>query len=215
MERTEALEKLAQIHRRDLVTLAAELNVPLLGASGKKNKGWAGHTFERYLGLPLNSSRAPNFGSWELKSVSLKVNRQGKLQVKETVALTMLDPVEVIAKEFEESHLYTKLRKQILAVRVWENQVETRSIYLGAFPFDLDDHELMSDIRADYDLIRVTLRAGQPLSGRLGTWIQPRTKGAGGNAPKTRAFYARTTLVARLIDLDALNIDFAALEAER
>ena len=33
---------------------------------GKKNKGWAGYVIERYLGLPMNSSRAPNFGSWEL-----------------------------------------------------------------------------------------------------------------------------------------------------
>lgn len=30
---------------------------------GRKNKGWAGHTLERYLGLPLNSLRALNFGS--------------------------------------------------------------------------------------------------------------------------------------------------------
>jgi len=36
---------------------------------GKKNKGWAGHTIERFLGLPLNSAQSPNFGSWELKQV--------------------------------------------------------------------------------------------------------------------------------------------------
>lgn len=124
----------------------------------------------------------------------------------------MLDPVEVAAKEFAESHLYTKLRKQILVARVWENQQETRSLYLGAYPFDLDDHELTGDIKADYDLIRATIQAKQPLSGRLGRSIQPRTKGAGGDAPKTRAFYARTGLVARLIDLDELNREFAALE---
>lgn len=92
------------------------------------------------------------------------------------------------------------LVRRTRAGRVWENQAETRSIYLGAYPFDLDDHALMSDIHADYDLIRATLQTGQLLSGRLGQWIQPRTKGAGGNAPKTRAFYARTDLVARLVD---------------
>lgn len=215
MERSEALEKLAQIRRHDLVALAAELGVPLLGASGKKNKGWAGHVFERYLGLPLNSSRAPNFGSWELKSVSLKVNRRGKLQVKETVALTMLDPVEVAAKEFEESHLYTKLRKQVLVVRVWENQAETRSLYLGAYPFDLDDHSLMAGIRADYDRIRSAILAGEPLSGKMGQYIQPRTKGAGSTAPKTRAFYARTGLVAQLIDLEELNREFAEIAGKK
>jgi len=37
----------------------------------KKNKGWAGHVLERYLGLPINSAQSPNFGSWELKIVPL------------------------------------------------------------------------------------------------------------------------------------------------
>ena len=211
MEREEALKKLSQIHGRDLVELAKELQVSKFGASGKKNKGWAGHVFERYLGLPINSSRAPNFGSWELKSASLKVNRFGQLQVKETVAITMLDPVEVMTKEFEESHLYNKLRKQIIVVRVWENVKETRSIYLGAYPFDLNNPEVLETVHADYNIIRQTLIEGRTLSGKLGTYIQPRTKGSGGDKPKTRAFYARTQFVARLINLDELNREYTLL----
>lgn len=208
MERAEALEKLSQIRHRDLVELAQELEVEILGASGKKNKGWAGHVFEAFLGLPRNSSRAPNFGSWELKSVSLKLNRKGELQVKETMAITMLDPREVAQKTFTESHLYTKLRKQILVARLWVDTAETSSIYLGAYPFDLDNHDLMPQVEADYNEIRQAILDGKPLSGSMGKYIQPRTKGAGGDAPKTRAFYARPILIAKIISLPEINVAF-------
>lgn len=144
MERDFGLQKLGELKGKDLVQLASDLGVALIGASGKKNKGWAGHVVERHLGLPLNSSRAPNFGSWELKSVSLKVSKKGVLGVKETMAITMLDPVEVAAKEFEESHLYTKLSKLVVVVRVWENAAETRSFCLGAYPFDLAESDSSS-----------------------------------------------------------------------
>lgn len=210
MERGEALEKLALIHRRDLVELATELQIPIYGESGKKNKGWAGHVFERYLGLPLNSSRAPNFGSWELKSASLQVNRKGILQVKETVAITMMDPVEVMSKDFEESHLYTKLKKQIVVVRVWENREESRSYYLGAYPVDIENHALFSELKADYDAIKKQLQTKGSVSSSIGTYIQSRTKGAG-HGSTSRAFYAKKNLVAQLINLDLLNQEYQEL----
>ena len=108
------------------MTLAEQHGVRIF-VEGKKNKGWAGHTLERILRLPLNSSRAPNFGSWELQSISLVRGRDGALRVKETVAITMLDPVELQQKEFEESHLYGKLNKTLLVARIHENQQETPS----------------------------------------------------------------------------------------
>lgn len=149
MEREIGLAKLAELKGVDLVELANLLSVPILGASGKKNKGWAGHVFERHLGLPLNSSRAPNFGSWELKSVSLKLSKKGVLGVKETMAITMLDPVEVAAKEFEDSHLYTKLRKWVVVARLWESVDERRSLCLGSYPFDLAESGLFFEVKRD------------------------------------------------------------------
>ncbi|WP_081851644.1 MvaI/BcnI family restriction endonuclease [Deinococcus sp. RL] len=198
MERDEAIARLRLLRGTDLVALASQLEVGILGASGKKNKGWAGHTLEAYLELPRNSSRAPNFGSWELKSVSLK-RAGGGLRVKETMAITMLDPREVALKTFYESHLYTKLRKLLIVVRIWENLQETSSEFVGVYPFDLDDHVFLSQIEADYELIRSNVLQGRPLSGAMGTYIQPRTKGAGGSAAKTRAFYARASFVRHVI----------------
>lgn len=202
MERAEALIKIRQLTGKDLRPLADQFGVTVWKGEGKKNKGWAGHVIERYLGLPLNSSQSPNFGSWELKVVPLKRRRDGELQVKETMAITMIDPVEVAAKEFEESHLYGKLRKAVVVSRVFESQEETSSLLYAATQFDLDNPQVYAQIKADYDLIRSTIqtRGFSALSGSLGTLVQPRTKGAG-HGSTSRAFYARTGFVAHILNL--------------
>lgn len=205
MERAEAVTLLTALINQDLVTLAEQHGVRIF-VEGKKNKGWAGHTLERILQLPLNSSRAPNFGSWELKSTSLVRGRDGALRVKETVAITMLDPVELQQKEFEESHLYSKLRKTLLVARIHENQQETSSMLHSVAEFDLTNPALHAALKADYEAIRAVVRAGGRLSGILGEYIQPRTKGAG-HGSTSRAFYARKPLVAHLLNIAPLRFD--------
>ena len=204
MERDVAIERINLLRGVDLRELAMELEIELLGASGKKNKGWAGHVLEAYLGLPRNSSRAPNFGSWELKMVSL-VRRKELIAVKETMAITMLDPREVVLQEFETSHLYTKLRKLVVGARIWENVQETRSVFHGVYPFDLGSSDIFETVKADYDEIRQTVLEGGTLSGKMGKYIQPRTKGPGGNAPKTRAFYMRPILISHILGLKVIG----------
>ena len=78
MDRDEAVRRLRKLIGVDLRPLADKLEVTVWkvfreGSVTHKrlNKGWAGHTIERFLGLPLNSSQSPNFGSWELKVVVL------------------------------------------------------------------------------------------------------------------------------------------------
>jgi DNA mismatch repair protein MutH len=205
MERSEAIRLLSELTEQDLVDVARRHGVNIF-VEGRKNKGWAGHTLERYLGLPLNSSRAPNFGSWELKSTSLMAGRDGKLRVKETVAITMLDPVEVLAKEFEESHLYNKLRKTLLVARIHESTLDERSVLHSIAEFDLTDPALFQAIKADYEAIRQVIREGGTLTGRLGNYIQPRTKGAG-HGSTSRAFYARKDLVAHLLNITPLRFE--------
>lgn len=53
MERELAEVKISEIVGQDLRTLADQYNVTVF-KDGKKNKGWAGHVIERYLGLPIN-----------------------------------------------------------------------------------------------------------------------------------------------------------------
>lgn len=212
MERPEALSLLQALIDQDLVQVASQHGIRVF-VEGRKNKGWAGHTLERYLGLPLNSSRAPNFGSWELKSTSLVYGRDGRLRVKETVAITMLDPVEILAKEFEESHLYTKLRKTLLVARIHESILDERSILHSLAEFDLTDPALFQALKADYEAIRQVVRAGGVLTGKLGRYIQPRTKGAG-HGSTSRAFYARKELVAHLLNITPLRFQPAIVAPE-
>ena len=204
MERVEALQRLSQLVGQDLRMLADQYKVIVCQEGGKKNKGWAGHTIERFLGLPLNSSQSPNFGSWELKVVPLvrrrATKRIGELKVKETMAITMIDPVEVAAKEFEKSHLLNKLKKMVVVARVFESQDEIRSLVHSVASFDLDNPEIYKQVKVDYDLVRDTIRTQgfASLSDSMGVLVQPRTKGPG-HGSISRAFYARTEFVAHIL----------------
>ncbi|HAG08454.1 MAG TPA: hypothetical protein DCK87_02640 [Desulfotomaculum sp.] len=83
---------------------------------------------ERYLGLPVNSAQSPKFGSWELKIVPLKRLASGNIVVKETMAITMIDPYNVANTPFEQSHLLAKLKKAVVCARLFESKNEDRSI---------------------------------------------------------------------------------------
>ena len=190
MDRKEAIEKLRQLVGKELHELAKKYGVTIY-RNGKVNKGWAGHVFERYLELPINSAQSPNFGSWELKSIPLRYKKDGTLTFKETMAITMIDPINVLQKEFEESHLLAKLRKIVVVARIVGKNVDAPSYIHSVVEFNLEG-EIYDAVKADYDLVRNTIRdkGFDALTGRMGYYIQPRTKGAG-HGSKTRAFYAR------------------------
>lgn len=201
MDRKDALARLRCLKGRDLRSLAESLpGVTVWTDRGTLNKGWAGHAIERYLGLPLNSSRSPNLGSWELKIVSLKTLAKGGIAIKETMQITMLDPYEVAQNGFENSHVLTKLRKIIAVSRMYEGKSETRSVCVDVNAFELEGSGLYSAVAEDYELIRDVIRreGADALSGRLGKYIQPRTKGPG-HGSRSRAFYARKELVEYII----------------
>ncbi len=190
-----ALEKLQALVGRDLRQIADEHRVTVWD-NGKMNKGWAGHAVERYLGLPLNSSQNPNLGSWELKVAPLALSANGAFVVKETMAITMLDPQEVLAKPFAQSHLFTKLRKIIAVARTREDAAESRSVCKSVHAFDLEETALYDQVAEDYETIRrvIETQGFDALTGSIGALVQPRTKGAG-HGSKSRAFYARKEFV--------------------
>lgn len=202
MERAEAVQKLQTLVGKELHELAEKYNVTIY-RDGKVNKGWAGHVFERFLELPINSAQSPNFGSWELKSVPLKYLKNGSLTFKETMAITMIDPVNVSQHEFESSHLLAKLNKAVVIARIVGKTVDDPSYIHSIVEFDLQG-ELYDAVKADYDLVRKTIldpnKGFEFLTGKMGYYIQPRTKGAG-HGSKTRAFYARPRFLREFIEL--------------
>lgn len=189
---------------KDLREMADEYRIPVW-KNGHENKGWAGLVIEHYLGLPPNSRQAPDFGTWELKVVPLRRGADGKLRVKESMAITMLEPAEVAASEFEDSHLYDKLRSMVVVSRVYESTQELHSILHAAAEFDLDNPKIREQVTADYEAIRtqIRLRGIDSITGDLGKLVQARTKGRG-HGSTTRAFYARTMFVAHILNLQKL-----------
>lgn len=155
---------------------------------------------ECYLGLPINSAQSPNFGSWELKIVPLKKLASGKIVVKETMAITMIDPYNVPRTPFEQSHLLAKLRKAIVCARLFESQNEERSILVRVAAFDLNDKTVYEQVKRDYEETRhcILTKGFEHLTGAMGVLVQPRTKGAG-HGSISRAFYVRTQFVAKIL----------------
>ena len=119
------------------------------------------------------------------------------------MAITMIDPVNVCQKEFEESHLLAKLRKAVVVARVVGDTVDEPTYIHSVVEFDLQG-ELYNAVKADYDLVRQTLLDPQEgfnaLTGKMGYYIQPRTKGAG-HGSTTRAFYARPRFLKKFIKI--------------
>jgi len=200
MEREEAVKKIQELIGKDLRKLADDYEITVF-REGRKNKGWAGHVIERFLGLPLSSAQAPNFGSWELKVCSLKHLKSGALTIKETMAITMIDPYNVANTEFENSHLLAKMRKAVIAARIWNSQQEEFSILHSVVTFDLGNSEVYNQVRDDYNVARNAIISDglEGLKSEMGEYIQPRTKGPGHKPKKTRAFYARTGFLKKFI----------------
>ena len=204
LDRAEAVRRLNLLAGKDLRTLANDYGIQVW-KNGHKNKGWAGLVLERYLGLRQNSRQAPDFGTWDLKLVALHHTADGKLRVKESMAITMLEPTEVLASKFEDSHLYDKLRSLVAVGRIYESAEEQHSILHSAAEFDLDDPKIYAQVKDDYNSIRERIRTSgiSSVTGEIGKLVQARTKGRG-HGSTSRAFYARTIFVAHILNLQKL-----------
>ena len=205
MERKIAINKLQTLIGKDLHKLANDFEITIV-RNGRVNKGWAGHVIERFLGIPINSAQSPNFGSWELKTIPLKYLKNGNLQFKETMAITMIDPYHVKTTSFEDSHLLAKLSKFVCVARIVGTDYSKPTFVHRVVSFDLNNNkELYQAVKNDYELVRQCLldnnRGFDYLTGRLGQYIQPRTKGSG-HGSISRAFYAKTKFLAEFINLN-------------
>ena len=198
--RVNAIQNLRRHIGEDLRELALEHNITTF-ETGNQNKGWKGLILERLAGLENTSSKAPNGLSYELKSVSF-YKRGGVLVPKETMAIGMINPEELKNQEFFESHCWSKLKSLIFCAVMWhgKNAEKAELIKVTSMDFAHDD-DLIQEIKADYDFIRAKLitQGFESLTGADGKWIQARTKGSG-HGSKTRAFYARTSLVREIFE---------------
>jgi len=204
LTREEAVRELRKLIGKDIRPLADKYGVTVF-KNGKLNKGWAGHTLEKHLGFDLSSSQAPNGLNWELKAVPLEYNkRKGKIWPKETMAITMINAQDVAAKSFEQSHMWNKLRSLIICGRIFESKAEAHSKLYSVGTFDFTDADIIAKVKSDYRLVQNTIinDGFQKLTGKMGVYVQPRTKGPG-HGSTSRAFYARKSFLAIILGLPA------------
>ncbi len=209
MEREDALKLLEAIKGSDLVELATKHGQQIfhekeLEGQIKRtlNKGWAGLTLEAYLGLPPNSRREPNGGSWELKQVSIRQQRSGIYAAKETMQITMLDQNHVLANPFESSHVLHKVGRFIIVARLYVDRAETSSpvAIVRAADISMQTVGIYQQVEKDYELIRRALMPGGRPHTVTGELIQIRTKGQKNSS--TYAFYATKRFVNILLGLN-------------
>ncbi len=203
--RTVAINNLSKYIGKELSSFAEQYGITIT-KNGKYNKGWKGQVLERLAGLDNNNSKAPNGLSYELKSVAFYYKKE-ELVPKETMAIAMINPEELLKTEFFSSHCWTKLKSIVFCAVMWNGKNSTKAKFLNIANFDFaQDDELIQEIKHDYDYIRNKLikHGWSSLTGKDGKWIQARTKGVG-HGSNTRAFYARKQLVNKIFELGKIN----------
>jgi DNA mismatch repair protein MutH len=200
--RVVAIQKLENYIGQDLAELAKENEITTF-VDGKQNKGWKGLTLELLAGLTNDNKQAPNGLGFELKSTAFyQVN--GLWQPKETMAITMINPSNLIETPFFQSHCWEKLKSIVFCAVSWNGKHDPKSELLKIQSFDfLEDEVIIKDIEADYEFIRkkCATQGFKELTGKDGKWIQARTKGSG-HGSTSRAFYARKGLIKQIINLN-------------
>ena len=197
-----AIKNLKKYIGQDLSKLAEQFGITV-SKDGKLNKGWKGLVLERLAGLSSNCKQAPNGLGFELKSTAF-YQVKGKWIPKETFAITMINPQNLIDTPFFESHCWEKLKSLVFCAVSWYGRNIERSELLKVQSFDfLENDTLIQEIQTDYEFIRNKLikEGFDELTGKDGKWIQARTKGKE-HGSISREFYARKSLINEIIKLD-------------
>ena len=177
------------------------------------NKGLPGLLLENFAGIP-SSSACMDCRDGELKLYPVKrLKRNGKSNVagdlvpKETVAITMMKPEQLLVTPWNYSHVREKI-EQVLFIAYYRDNDYITFPYMHHMSFYNPEHyEYYKTFARDYYMIKEHYRMNGTISGDIGKYIQYRTKGRGGSAPKTRAFYFRTNVMNSLEKIELNDSD--------
>lgn len=170
-----------------------------------RNKGAAGLLLEGKLGIPTSSAcldcldgeikAFPQTKATSRTRLAKQFGlKEGDYLAAETVAITMMRPHDLPSTKFEESRLYKKIKNVLFIsyVRDGDNVSFNEEIV-----FD-DTNPLFKQIAEDYETIKNHYEIYGFTKGRIGKFLQVRTKGPGKGAPKTHAFYFRRQFLIQL-----------------
>lgn len=161
-----------------------------------KNKGKAGSYLESLTGIPTSSACLDCLDG-EVKVFPIKETKKCDYVPKETIAVTMLSKESLRDDTFENSRCFKKLTKVLYIPYLREGD---RIIYLRPTIIDLTHpfhRDIFEQLKIDYETLQKHFIETGTLDGTsgIGKYLQNRTKGAGGDAPKTRAYYLRPTFM--------------------
>jgi hypothetical protein len=162
------------------------------------NKGAAGILLEKLTGIPQSSALLDALDG-ELKIVPYKRLKNGTLVPKETIAVTMLNCDQLCTTAFADSHCAIKLRRMLIVpyMRDGDNIRLLKPTLFDAA--DAANSELFSALATDYAAIQTEWNSKKELHSTTGVLLQTRTKGPGGKAKKTRAFYLRPAFMKKVV----------------
>ena len=146
-------------------TIIRESAVYNASRADKKQKGGLGNLIEeRFFHYPANDDSRPDFpeAGVELKVTPYKRLSDGKLVAKERLIITMINYNEVVAEEFDTSHLWNKSRTLLLVYYLYlqeiANRLDYRIDYARLFTPPQEDLEI---IRHDFKVITDKIKAGK------------------------------------------------------
>lgn len=156
------------------------------------NKGKPGQYLEQLTGIPT-SSECLDCLDGEVKVFPLKKLKNGAFTPKETIAVTMINNDHLKRDDFTGSKCAKKISKILYIPYYREGDMITYMRPTVIDILDITNTKIREQIEKDYNDIRNYLVENGTLDGSssIGIYLQNRTKGAGKDAPKTRAFYFR------------------------
>jgi len=196
-----------------------------------KDKGKPGSFLESITGIP-KSSACLDCSDGEVKTFPVKRLTNGRVVPKETIAVTMLNKQNLVEHSFAESKCYNKMKKILFVPYFRENDditflsptiIEDDGLERAEATAQQGAGERLNSVdtaqhcrrssnmtplyevfRDDYELIRQRFIETGTLSdtSSIGKYLQNRTKGAGGDAPKTRAFYLRQSFMTEHVPMN-------------
>jgi len=169
MKTKEAERRLQSLIGKDLQEVRVKLDISNTGPKGGLKKGWAGDVVEKYITGFKDTSPRTDFEDSELKIVPLKVNKSGKLSVKEPMSICMANEEEILRNDFYSSHVYEKMKSLLVAFYVAKNMLTDPVVFVGTTCFKLEG-EYLDKIKKDYELLQGFVKKNglNAVSGSLG-----------------------------------------------
>lgn len=200
-----------------------------IGDKSKMKKGASGLIVENLLGLENNNrdeADLPQIGC-EIKILPLQKNRDGTIKAKEPTAIQMINYCEVARETWETAKIRSKINLTFWVVYLAKvNGVSQRQDDYVIVDYFLDHPSDLQNVvfKADWEEIQSFIVRGDAdkLSCSMGTFLEPKTKGAnrqdttvapdgkgGITRARRRAFYYKknytNTQIIPYLDLSAIK----------